>query len=65
MVRILEKQYLFLHFDTGYQLLMSNRSKFGLILCLKDQLCVLLGSAEIQLAEDYSSVRVLELVPVT
>ena len=45
--------------------LVSNRSKFGLILCLKDQLCVIAGLVEIQLAEDYSSVRVLELVPVT
>ena len=43
MVRILKKQYLFLHSDTEYQLLMSNRLKFGLILCLKDQLCVIAG----------------------
>ena len=43
MVRISEKQYLFLCSDTGYQLLMSNGSKFGLILCLKDQLCVVAG----------------------
>ena len=43
MVQISEKQYLFLRSDTGYQLLMSNRLKFGLILCLKDQLCVIAG----------------------
>ena len=44
MVQISEKQYLFLHSDTGYQLFYcQNGSKFGLVSGITDQLHVIAG----------------------